>query len=260
MARPGKEACSWCGAGVEESDGFRAYEPAGERRAVFCRLEHVVPWAIQGPHWEAGTLTEPAPIDGVPACLLSLRQRAGRDPCASRPPSGRAPGWRRFLLGRAHGRLGEGRGALAVAVSGFGKAQDQPRRLGRLLDVGRVPGAGDQLGLGAGDVGVGTQRLPRDSTICSSAPNMTSSGRSSAPSPLVERRIARCRSRRPSANRRRTCRSSASRPRRTVRYVVAGRKRLLQPVADASSRIFTRHSASPITGVKAARASRLSFP
>ena len=47
-------------------DGFRAFEPAGERRAVFCRLEHVVPWAIQGAHWEAGEMTEPASIDEGP--------------------------------------------------------------------------------------------------------------------------------------------------------------------------------------------------
>jgi hypothetical protein len=26
--------------------------------AVFCRLEHVVPWSIQGAHWEAGELEE----------------------------------------------------------------------------------------------------------------------------------------------------------------------------------------------------------
>ena len=60
------ETCTWCGTGVEESDGFRAYEPAGERRAVFCRLEHIVPWAIQGPHWEAGALSEsdpPSPVE-----------------------------------------------------------------------------------------------------------------------------------------------------------------------------------------------------
>ena len=48
------EPCTWCGNDVEPDDGFRAYEPAGERRAVFCRLEHVVPWAIQGSHWDAG--------------------------------------------------------------------------------------------------------------------------------------------------------------------------------------------------------------
>jgi hypothetical protein len=46
------EACTWCGAEVEHDDGFRAYEPAGERRAVFCRLEHLIPWSIQGAHWE----------------------------------------------------------------------------------------------------------------------------------------------------------------------------------------------------------------
>ena len=55
--------CSWCGAAVEAGDGFRAYEPAGERRATFCRLEHVVPWAMQGPHWEAGELSEPPELD-----------------------------------------------------------------------------------------------------------------------------------------------------------------------------------------------------
>jgi len=47
------ELCSWCGEPVEADDGFRAFEPAGERHAVFCRLEHVVPWVIQGAHWSA---------------------------------------------------------------------------------------------------------------------------------------------------------------------------------------------------------------
>ena len=45
------EVCSWCGVPVEDGAGFRATEPAGGRRAVFCRLEHVVPWIIQGAHW-----------------------------------------------------------------------------------------------------------------------------------------------------------------------------------------------------------------
>jgi hypothetical protein len=48
------EPCSWCGTGVEPADGFRAYEPAGRRRAVFCRLEHIVPWAIRGAWWDPG--------------------------------------------------------------------------------------------------------------------------------------------------------------------------------------------------------------
>jgi hypothetical protein len=57
------ESCTWCGAEVESEDGFRAYEPEGERRAVFCRLEHVIPWSIQGAHWDAGTLTEPVSLE-----------------------------------------------------------------------------------------------------------------------------------------------------------------------------------------------------
>jgi hypothetical protein len=50
------DRCAWCGVNVETDDGFRAAEPEGERRATFCRLEHVVPWIMQGPHWEAGRL------------------------------------------------------------------------------------------------------------------------------------------------------------------------------------------------------------
>lgn len=57
------ETCTWCGADVEADDGFRAYEPAGERRAVFCRLEHVVPWSIQDAHWEPGAYDEAPAID-----------------------------------------------------------------------------------------------------------------------------------------------------------------------------------------------------
>ena len=57
--------CTWCGTSVEEDDGFRLYEPAGDRRATFCRLEHVIPWAIQGPHWEAGEPDEPLTAEGA---------------------------------------------------------------------------------------------------------------------------------------------------------------------------------------------------
>lgn len=60
------ERCTWCGAAVEAEDGYRVYEPAGSRRAVFCRLEHVVPWSMQGPAWEAGEVTEPERIDKRP--------------------------------------------------------------------------------------------------------------------------------------------------------------------------------------------------
>jgi hypothetical protein len=57
------ERCSWCGKALEPSDGWRASEAAGERVAGFCRLEHVVPWAIRGAHWEAGTLSEPQHLE-----------------------------------------------------------------------------------------------------------------------------------------------------------------------------------------------------
>ncbi|HET9120248.1 MAG TPA: hypothetical protein VFN72_06915 [Solirubrobacterales bacterium] len=77
------ESCTWCGVEVERDDGFRAYEPVGERRAVFCRLEHLVPWSIQMMRgcsageaeeqpvvsWEAGAMSEPASLDeGATTC------------------------------------------------------------------------------------------------------------------------------------------------------------------------------------------------
>ena len=65
-AAPNAESCAWCGEAVEADDGFRLFEPAGERRAAFCRLEHLVPWAMHGPHWEAGA------DDGAPALERSL--------------------------------------------------------------------------------------------------------------------------------------------------------------------------------------------
>ena len=54
--------CSWCGNAIEREDGWRVQEVPGERRAAFCRLEHIVPWSIQGAHWEAGQIEEPTGI------------------------------------------------------------------------------------------------------------------------------------------------------------------------------------------------------
>ena len=63
------ERCTWCGNAVDREEGFRLEEEPGERHAVFCRLEHVVPWSIQGAHWEAGALREPRDIeDSLTAC------------------------------------------------------------------------------------------------------------------------------------------------------------------------------------------------
>lgn len=64
-----RERCSWCGVAVDADEGFRAAEEAGERLAVFCRLEHIVPWAMQGPHWDAGVLSDgPTRDDGLGRC------------------------------------------------------------------------------------------------------------------------------------------------------------------------------------------------
>ena len=56
---------------MDADDGFRLGERPGARHAVFCRLEHAVPWAIQGPHWDAGDPDE-APEVGelVHACAF----------------------------------------------------------------------------------------------------------------------------------------------------------------------------------------------
>jgi hypothetical protein len=56
------ERCTWCGSRVDREDGFRLAESPGERGAVFCRLEHVVPWALQGPHWNPGEPEEPGAL------------------------------------------------------------------------------------------------------------------------------------------------------------------------------------------------------
>jgi hypothetical protein len=58
------DACSWCGAGVAAGEGFRVHEPAGSRRAVFCRLEHVVPWVIRGAAWEPAAAPPALPAAG----------------------------------------------------------------------------------------------------------------------------------------------------------------------------------------------------
>jgi hypothetical protein len=65
------ELCSWCGTPVPADDGFRVAEPEEQRKAVFCRLEHVVPWIIQGPAWDGGRIIPSGePDDALGRCAL----------------------------------------------------------------------------------------------------------------------------------------------------------------------------------------------
>jgi hypothetical protein len=65
------ETCSWCGVPVGDDDGFRACRPGIGDRAVFCRLEHVVPWVIQGARWDddAGHVHEDEDGEGLGRCV-----------------------------------------------------------------------------------------------------------------------------------------------------------------------------------------------
>ena len=98
------------------TDGFRLAEHAGDRGAVFCRLEHVVPWAMQGAHWEAG---EPlgARRHRQHQDLRPLRRRARRGTPAARAPPRRAPHPDGFCSVGPPAGVGEGRGQVAVEAA-----------------------------------------------------------------------------------------------------------------------------------------------
>jgi hypothetical protein len=65
------EHCTWCGTAVPADDGFRVGEPEEQRKAVFCRLEHVVPWIMQGGEWETGRIVPSGePDDALGRCAL----------------------------------------------------------------------------------------------------------------------------------------------------------------------------------------------
>ena len=64
------EQCNWCGERIARGDGWRAWEEPGARRAAFCRLEHVVPWALQGAHWDPDETGEHGDVgDPGQACV-----------------------------------------------------------------------------------------------------------------------------------------------------------------------------------------------
>jgi hypothetical protein len=63
------EHCTWCGTAVPQDDGFRVAEPEERRKAVFCRLEHVVPWILRGPTWDTGRIVRSGdPDDALGRC------------------------------------------------------------------------------------------------------------------------------------------------------------------------------------------------
>jgi hypothetical protein len=69
--------CSWCGTRVAADEGYRATEPEGSRRAAFCRLEHIVPWVLQGAHWEPGTHLVPGDADDALGRCVQCGDRLG---------------------------------------------------------------------------------------------------------------------------------------------------------------------------------------
>jgi hypothetical protein len=65
------EHCTWCGTPVPEDAGFRVAEPEERRKAVFCRLEHVVPWVMRGAEWDTGRIVRDGePDDALGRCAL----------------------------------------------------------------------------------------------------------------------------------------------------------------------------------------------
>lgn len=60
---------------VEADEGFRVADPQNETCAVFCRLEHVVPWGIQGALWES----HPAPPPDDSAQTIGSCARCGQE-------------------------------------------------------------------------------------------------------------------------------------------------------------------------------------
>lgn len=55
---------------VAADEGFRAAEAETDRVAVFCRLEHVVPWIMRGARWEPARVLDDD--DGVALGVCAL--------------------------------------------------------------------------------------------------------------------------------------------------------------------------------------------
>lgn len=67
------EPCTWCGAAVAPGEGYRVGEEPGGGRATFCRLEHVVPWAMKGARWGSGRVEAPVAVaEACARCGMAL--------------------------------------------------------------------------------------------------------------------------------------------------------------------------------------------
>jgi hypothetical protein len=98
------DTCTWCGVVVAQDDGFRAAEPERDGHATFCRLEHVVPWFMQGARWEAGVERVGEVVEGDALTDSDASMALGL--CVH---CGATLGPRRVLLvrHRAHHRIGD---------------------------------------------------------------------------------------------------------------------------------------------------------
>jgi hypothetical protein len=74
MAAQSTESCSWCGRAIDPGEGWRVRASPGVETAAFCRLEHIVPWSIRGPRWEAG---EGDPLVDAPDSCAHCGERLG---------------------------------------------------------------------------------------------------------------------------------------------------------------------------------------
>lgn len=55
-----QQQCSWCAAEIGAEDGYWLQSRSGSEAAVFCRLEHIVPWVIKDARWDEPAVTDAA--------------------------------------------------------------------------------------------------------------------------------------------------------------------------------------------------------
>ena len=74
MEPDSNDGCSWCRRALDPGDCWLLALPAEDVGAAFCRLEHIVPWAMRGPGW---TTAAPQLPEGADAPVVLVRRRGG---------------------------------------------------------------------------------------------------------------------------------------------------------------------------------------